>query len=76
MMRNKRELRQAFLHNRLDNKGHVRNGYEEKLRQRVGNFTWGKLDILGAAKVELAMRELAGDTQVSRALDALMEVWA
>ncbi len=48
--------------------------YSAKLRSRIGGFTWDQLDILGAAKVELAMRELTGDQDAGRALDALMEV--
>ncbi len=68
-MRNKKELRERFLTKRTHNYK-----YSEKLLSRVGWFKWYTLDILGAAKVELAMREMEGDDQAGEALDALLLV--
>ncbi len=70
-MRNKKQLREQFLRNSVHDWG-----YSDKLRALVGNFTWGKLTIIQAAMVELAMRELAGDEQAGLAVDVLKEVEA
>jgi len=67
-MKNKKELRDQFLRNTTRDWS-----YSEKLRALVGDFTWGKLTIIQAAKIELAMRALAGDEKAGRALDVLKE---